>query len=382
MSETFPRWGLADVDFLEVDAAAIESQIISTYESIAKRSLAQGDPVRLFLMSLAAVISQLSQSVNLAARQNLLTYATGENLEALGYYLDTYRLAAQGAKTNLKFTLNAAQDSVYVIPQGTKVSDGGQINVFTTDEIAQIPVGQTEITVSATCMTVGTTSNGLPIGSLTILVDPLPSISSVINTDVTSGGSEVESDEALAERIKLAPSKLSVAGPHDAYVYHALSYSPSIIDVSVYGKDDTPGVVYIHPLLEGGVLPQSAFLTGLKEFLSGDTIRPLTDTLSVTAATASNYKINFTWYLSTADIDKIAQITEQVTQAAETYRLWQQSKNGRDINPDYLIQLLKAAGAKRVLITTPVFTKLEKNQVAQCSADTDVTITYGGAEDE
>ena len=91
---------------------------------------------------------------------------------------------------------------------------------------------------------------------------------------------------------------------------------------------------------------------------------------------------NFTWYLSTADIDKIAQITEQVTQAAETYRLWQQSKNGRDINPDYLIQLLKAAGAKRVLITTPVFTKLEKNQVAQCSADTDVTITYGGAEDE
>ena len=39
------------------------------------------------------------------------------------------------------------------------------------------------------------------------------------------------------------------------------------------------------------------------------------------------------------------------------------------------------AGAKRVEITSPVFTEVTKSQVAQCPAS-DVTITYGGVEDE
>ena len=34
MSETFPRWGLADVDFLEVDAAAIESKSLALMKAL------------------------------------------------------------------------------------------------------------------------------------------------------------------------------------------------------------------------------------------------------------------------------------------------------------------------------------------------------------
>ncbi|WP_295354629.1 hypothetical protein [uncultured Succinivibrio sp.] len=61
-------------------------------------------------------------------------------------------------------------------------------------------------------------------------------------------------------------------------------------------------------------------------------------------------------------------------------RIWQQSKIGRDINPDVLIKMVRDAGAKRCVITAPVFTTIDKDHVAQCPAS-NVTISYGGAED-
>lgn len=80
-------------------------------------------------------------------------------------------------------------------------------------------------------------------------------------------------------------------------------------------------------------------------------------------------------------MNRIAQVTSAVVQAVEEYRQWQQTKIGRDLNPDELIKRIRNAGAKRVEITSPVFTEVTKSQVAQCPAS-DVTITYGGVEDE
>ena len=51
MSETLPRFGLPELNFLEVDATKTSNEIISTYERLSGRTLAQGDPVRLFLLS-------------------------------------------------------------------------------------------------------------------------------------------------------------------------------------------------------------------------------------------------------------------------------------------------------------------------------------------
>ena len=73
MAETIPRWNLPDVDFIETDSSTIEAAIINRYETLAGRSLAKGDPVRLFLEALAAVIIQQRTAINLAARQNLLS---------------------------------------------------------------------------------------------------------------------------------------------------------------------------------------------------------------------------------------------------------------------------------------------------------------------
>ena len=42
---------------------------------------------------------------NIAARQNLLTYAQGDHLDALGIMVNTYRIPAKGATVTLRYTL-------------------------------------------------------------------------------------------------------------------------------------------------------------------------------------------------------------------------------------------------------------------------------------
>ena len=373
------RFNLPDINFLEVDSQKVTDEIIAEYERITDRALAPSDPVRLFLLSLAAIIIKQRNAFDLGAKQNLLSYASGERLDHLGAFVNTTRIEATGAQTTLKFTLNQEQDGVYTIPKGTRVTNG--VFTFATDSIYEIMPPETTAEISATALELGEIGNNIPVGKINQLVDPLPSITKVENITATSGAGDREDDERYAMRIKLAPASFSVAGPAKAYEYHTLSYSTAIIDAKIYGLEDHPGNVYIHPLLTNGELPQTEFLEALTAYLNADTIRPLTDKLMVSAPTAVNYQITATWYLSKDDINRINQVKEQVTKAVEDYRLWQQSKIGADINPDVLIEYVRKAGAKRIVITEPEYKVVQQSEVAQCLASA-VNLTYGGIEDQ
>lgn len=373
------RFNLPDINFLEVDSQRVTDEIIAEYERITDRALAPSDPVRLFLLSLAAIIIKQRNAFDLGAKQNLLSYASGERLDHLGAFVNTTRIEATGAQTTLKFTLNQAQDGVYTIPKGTRVTNG--VFTFATDSIYEIMPPETTAEISATALELGEIGNNIPVGKINQLVDPLPSITKVENITATSGAGDREDDERYAMRIKLAPASFSVAGPAKAYEYHTLSYSTAIIDAKIYGLEDHPGNVYIHPLLTNGELPQTEFLEALTAYLNADTIRPLTDKLMVSAPTAVNYQITATWYLSKDDINRINQVKEQVTKAVEDYRLWQQSKIGADINPDVLIEYVRKAGAKRIVITEPEYKVVQQSEVAQCLASA-VNLTYGGIEEQ
>ena len=373
------RFNLPDINFLEVDSQRVTDEILAEYERITDRALAPSDPVRLFLLSLAAIIIKQRNAFDLGAKQNLLSYASGERLDHLGAFVNTTRIEATGAQTTLKFTLNQAQDGVYTIPKGTRVTNG--VFTFATDSIYEIMPLETTAEISATALELGEIGNNIPVGKINQLVDPLPSIIKVENITATAGAGDREDDERYAMRIKLAPASFSVAGPAKAYEYHTLSYSTAIIDAKIYGLEDHPGNVYIHPLLTDGELPQTEFLEALTAYLNADTIRPLTDKLMVSAPTAVNYQITATWYLSKDDINRINQVKEQVTKAVEDYRLWQQSKIGADINPDVLVEYVRKAGAKRIVITEPEYKVVQKSEVAQCLASA-VNLTYGGVEEK
>ena len=55
MAEALPRWGLKDISFLTTDATALEAEIITAFEKASGRTLAAGDPVRLFLWFISEV---------------------------------------------------------------------------------------------------------------------------------------------------------------------------------------------------------------------------------------------------------------------------------------------------------------------------------------
>lgn len=367
---------LPDVKFLDTDAQAVIDSIIGGYESITGRTLAEGDPVRLFLLSLAYVIINQRTQFDAAGKSTLLYYARGAFLDHLGALRGVERLAAQPARTTLRFTLSALQASPIGIPAGTRATHD-QALYWRTTEPATIPAGELYVDVPAEAMTAGEVGNGLAPGAINGLVDPIPFVVSVENTTTTEGGADEEEDDAYRLRIYEAPAAFSVAGPAEAYVFWALSANPSIANVAAVSP--SPAVVEVYPLLEGGVIPGQDVLDQVAATLSDQTVRPLADRVDVLAPDAVSYDIDVTYYIRREDQASETEIRARVDAAVGEYIAWQKGKLGRDINPDELVYLVKKAGAKRLEITDPAFAALAANEVAQ---EGTVSVVYGGVEDE
>ena len=376
--ETIPRWNMPAVNFTEVDPEQVESALITEYENASGRSLAAGDPVRLFLLTIAAEIIQLRQAINFAGQQNLLTYAQGEYLDALGESIAVTRLPASKAITTIQFTLTQALGNAYTIAKGFQVSAGSV--TFETDAELVIAVGERTGSVTASCSESGAVGNGFVPGQISSIVVPQPYLESASNTVTSIGGADIEDDASYAERIRLRPDSFSVAGPEKSYIFFTESYSSSIIDVAITSPE--PGEVYVYPLLTDGQLPNESFLEGLEQHLSADTVRPLTDHVVTKSPTAVNYKIKVDYWVNQSDSVRLSSIQANVTEAIEQYRLWQQSKIGRDISQDELIARVISAGASRIDRTTlspAAFQALNADQVAQC---TSVEVNFKGYKDE
>ena len=363
---------LPEISFVETDTGNIESAIITTYEALAGRTLAQGDPIRLFLLSVAAIIVQQRVLIDYSAKMNLLAYAEGDYLDHIGNLVGVTRLPSAAAITTLRFTLSAAQPQVVTIPAGTRAATESGV-VFATDAAAEVAAGSVYVDVAATCTQAGDAGNGYLAGQINKTVDPVAYVASVANTTESEGGAEIEADDALRERIQQAPESFSVAGPTGAYEYWAKTASSLITDVAVYTP--SPGNVVIRPLLSGGELPGTEILEAVFAVCNASDIRPLTDNLSVLAPEAVDYDISLTYYINRADATSSVAIQAAVTAAVNAYALWQKSKLGRDINPAELIYRIRAAGAGRVEVTRPIYTALESYQVA--TAD-NVAVTFGG----
>lgn len=366
---------LADIVFVDADADEVESYVIGRYEAITGRTLAKGDPVRLFLLTITALIVLLLNKINETGKQNLLRYATGDNLDHLGALVGVERIPAKAAVTTMRVKLSAQLQTATIIPLGTRFTAGDNV-FFALDAPLVIEAGTTIADGSATCLTKGELGNGYVVGQLKTLVDPVPYVDSVVNVTVSEGGAEIQSDDSYREDIRLAPENFSTAGPEGAYIYHAKRASSKITDVTVWSPE--AGKVEVRPLLAGGKLPGEEMLLQVKATLNDKTVRPLTDNISVLAPEKVSYSINLTYYIASDNKTQTTAIQNAVNAAVDDYVLWQKSKLGRDINPSELIVRVMAAGAKRVAVTAPAFTATTDTQVAVCSTK---SVTLGGIED-
>jgi phage-related baseplate assembly protein len=373
---------MSDINFVEVDAQEINKELVNDFETALGETLYPGDERRIFLEQEGQVIVGLKNSINDTGRQNLLRYARGEVLDAMGERLDTPRLQAQKAKVTLRFTLSAAQTFVITIPQGTRATPDGQL-YFATTQTLVIQAGQTYGDVLAESTEGGEKYNGFAAGQIKTIVDPIAYVASVQNIDTSSGGSDIEPDDdgvnlwsGYRERIRQAPNKTSTAGHEDGYIYWAKTADVNIQDVAV--TSPAAGQIKITVLMKDGQLPTQQVLDAVLAACSDKKRRPLTDQVTAAAPTTVNYDITLTYYISqenAANEINIRNAIEGTNGAIDQYKSWQKGKLGRAINPDYLKQLILNAGAYRVDITAPIYTAVDTDKVA--SEDT-VTITYGG----
>ena len=365
---------LADIVFVDASKDSIEAEVVNAYESVSGRSLASGDPVRLFLLAIANIIILLLNQINETGKQNLLRYATGLNLDHKGLEMGVERTPATAAKTSIKIFLSAKLGTPVTIPAGTRFSAGGNI-FFALDETMIIAAGSTDATGSATCLTYGESGNGYLPGQINNLVDPVPYVSQITNTTTSEGGADEQSDDSYRTDIQMAPEKFSTAGPSGAYEYYAKHASADIIDACVWSP--SAGVVEIRPLLTGGKIPGQEILNIVKDACNDRSVRPLTDYVQVKAPEAVQYDVNLTYYIDRSNAAQASAIQAAVNVAVNDYITWQKSKLGRDINPSELISLIMQTGAKRVELLEPLFTKLEDTQIAQ---ERSVNVNLGGYE--
>lgn len=384
LSDTLkPLADLPDVSFIDNDTVdAMMQRLVANYERRYKEitgveiSLAPGDPMRIALYAVALDLFQTEEYVDRAGKQDLLKYSYGEFLDSLAASRSVSRNEATAARTTLKFTASETKDYALAIPAGIRVTNGTGL-YFTTVEYAEIAPGDESVEVEAVCTVEGAEGNDFLAGQVNILVDPLPYIQSVENTTTTAGGAARESDESLAERVYLAPSSFSTAGPTDAYAYWAKTFNPGIGSVNC--TTPAPGEVEIFVVMADGTMPQAELLRELQAFLSADERRPMTDKVTVKKPEAVDFTIDLTYYINRSDQAKAVAIQEAVSAAVENYVTWQSQEIGRDINPDELVRLIKAAGAKRVELTAPAFTVVSDNQVGHCTGK---TANNGGLEDD
>lgn len=369
---------LPEVEFVDTDTESLVNKLIAGYEGITKRKLYPADPVRAFILWLADVIIQERVLINESAKQNLPRYAVGKNLDSLSeIFHNVPRLGPTAAKTTLRFCLTKTLTDDFIITDTMEATVDGFINFATTGYII-FKAGADYADVSAVCTAAGEIGNGFLPGQVDKLVsDEFLFFSEVMNITETAGGSEAEKDVAYYNRMRESEESYTTAGSRGSYIYHAKSVSSQISDVSA--ESPQPGVADIRIMLYNGELPDKELIDKVREHLSGDDIRPMTDTVLVAAPDTVEFDIDIKYFISKEKEASTNDIKRALALAVEKYRLWQTSKMGRDINPSYFNALLMESGIKRVEINSPVFTQITKQSVAVVREE---SVAFGGVEDE
>lgn len=355
--------------FVDRDAATILAEAIALYEAELGRTLYPAQAERLVLNGVVAIELLILEKMQRAMEQMLVSFASAPALDYLGELVGVTRLGAQGAGCTLEFTLVTGHGGI-VIPAGTRVATVDGKITFQTQENYTVAAGTDTAEVIAYAADLGAAGNGYAAGAVNVILDPSAYIQAVENIAETSGGVDAETDDELRDRIKLAPSAFSVAGPKNAYKYWARTASPAIIDVAV--SQITPGTVGVYPLVAGGTASPE-ILALVEATLNDDSIRPLCDTVVVESPDVIDYdiEVEITTF-EDVDVETVQAEIETALQALADNRA---ATLGRDVNLSQIIAASMVSGVFNVEVIAPAAdVVVEFNEVAILGTLT-VTVT-------
>ncbi|WP_321367907.1 baseplate J/gp47 family protein [uncultured Desulfuromusa sp.] len=185
-----------------------------------------------------------------------------------------------------------------------------------------------------------------------------------------------EADDNLRGRVQLAPESQSTAGPSGAYEFHGLSASGLVKDISVVSPAATQITINVLSA-EGNGVPSQAVLDSVTAALVDDRkVRPLTDEVTVQAATVYDYNVD-----ATLDIYKSfdAATILQAAESAVAIYVDENHRLGRAITDSGLKQALHRPGVHSVTLNSALPAAAAMNEAPYC---TGITVGVGSLIDE
>lgn len=229
----------------------------------------------------------------------------------------------------------------------------------------------------------------------------------VVTPATATAPTVMEGDPAYKRRIQLAPHQFSVAGPEQAYIYHALSASGAVADATATSPApadiralvlqvlaangasagltaamtaaldaaDWPGDVRVTVLSSApGGVADAGLLATVDAALLGD-VRPLTDRVIVQPAQRVDFTIVAELYVFAGPDQTLILDTARASLDAH---LTSVRKLGRDIARSAIMAALHVGNVQRVNLISPA------NDIAisdaQIGNPTSVMVTLGGTE--
>jgi phage-related baseplate assembly protein len=183
-----------------------------------------------------------------------------------------------------------------------------------------------------------------------------------------------EDDDSLRERVQLAPRGFSVAGPDDAYVFHARSADGRVLSATAYSPE--PCVMIVTLLSREGDGTASAELIEIVK-AALESKRPQADEVIVRSARIIPYEIRATLRFFRGADRVVAR--DEATQRATAFAK-RMHRIGTEVTLDGLYASLRVTGVQKVLLDSPASGVLAtRDEAAFCMG---VDLMDGGLVDE
>lgn len=190
------------------------------------------------------------------------------------------------------------------------------------------------------------------------------------DTTVPPTTAVMESDDDFRARIQLSPEGYTTAGSEGSYVFHGLGASSDVKDIQAISP--TPGKVTVYVLSRtgDGTAPAET-LSAVTSTLNGETVRPLTDEVTVLSANIVNYTIDAELKLYPGPDSSVVlqSAIDAVTAYAETQR-----RIGYDVTLSGLYHALHQPGVQNVTLNQPTSSLVLGNGQASYCTSINVTV--------
>ncbi len=321
-------------DFFERDPSKLKALFKQAFEEVSGRTLYPAQ-TEMFLIEVASyALSILHEAAQTATLQNTAVFADGVHLENRGTNVSTFRLLAQPATTDIRFELTQVRLIDVAVPKGTRVASGTAV-IFATDADLIIPAGMTAGVVRATAQTPGAAFNGLGVGAVSDLLDPVAYVASARNVTTIAGGTDDEELERFRLRVVNALFTIAKTGPRNGYREHVMAVDPEIVDVAPIRPE--PGYIHIYPLMKTG-RPSVALKDAVLAYLDPETLRAMGDYVTI----HDPVRVGFSFTLTVRSLEAIAGLEDLVRATAEAaFHPWTQEL-GAQVAPSVIVAAVKA----------------------------------------